>query len=197
LPTPTKPRITAVSALRKLPLAPMFADFADDMLVEVMLIDSIIDDRNTKALVMFIPHGDPCQIDQAELSPTVVPAHWFSELMPMSIFLDIPKDASALSPVWNAPDVDPEVAIADIAPGLGEKLAARWRANKRPIATTLQYVVHCYPHTPAHLLNIAFDAIEALQSGSFSKASRCRIASYCELISRHLSSLSADSGHLE
>jgi hypothetical protein len=175
----------------------MFADLDDDMLVEVMLIDSIIDDRNTKALVMFIPHGDPCQIDQAELSPTVVPARWFSELMPMSIFLDIPDDASSLSPIGDATGVDPEVAIADITPGLGEELAARWRANKRPIATTLQYVVQCYPHTPAHLLNIAFDAIEALQSGSFSKASRGRIASYCELISRHLSSLSSGSGESE
>jgi hypothetical protein len=167
----------------------MFADMDDQMLVEVMLIDSMIDDRNTKALVMFIPHGDPCQVDQAELPPAVVPARWFSELMPMSIFLDIPEDASSISAPWNPDDSVASSSVGEIKPGFGEELAARWRANKRPIATTVQYVVACHPHTPTHLLNFAYDAIEALQSGRFAKASRGRIATYCELMSRHLSSL--------
>jgi hypothetical protein len=160
------------------------------MLVEVMLIDSIIDDYNTKALVMFITHGDSGIAEQSELGPMLVPARWFSELMPMSIFLDIPSDASSISPVWNADNAQ-SPGSTPVTPGLGEQLAARWRANKRPIATTKEYVLKSYELAPAHLVSIGLDAIEALEFGRFNKAARGRIATYCELISRHIDSLNS------
>ena len=178
-----------MSALRKLPLARMFEDFDDGMLIEVVLLDFIVCDRNTKAVVLFIPHGDPCKVDTVDFEPVMVPGHWFSQLMPLSIFLDIPEDASALSPVWDPQEDGPGTPVESVKPGAGEELAVRWRANKRPIATTKDYFTQCYPHAPAHLLNIGLDAIEALASGRFTKASRGRIATFCELMSRHLSSL--------
>ena len=59
----------------------MFEDFDDDVLVEVMLVDSVIDDRSSKALVMFFPHGDPRECGQVPLPPALVPASWFGGLM--------------------------------------------------------------------------------------------------------------------
>jgi len=184
--------VTAVGALRKLPVAPMFEDFDDDVLVEVMLVDSVIDDRSSKALVMFIPHGDPREFGQAPLPPALVPASWFGGLMPVSIFLDIPTDAAALAPSWES-DVDGVAHTDEIKAGLGEELAARWRANKRPIATTKAYVARCFRLAPPNLLSIGLDAVEALETGRFSKAARSRIATFCELMSRHLDSLQAGS----
>lgn len=166
----------------------MFEDFDDDVLVEVMLIDSIIDDRGGKAVVLFIPHGDPQHHGQAPLQPAFVPAKWFGELMPVSIFLDIPSDTSALTPDWDA-NFEETPDAQKIEPGLGEELASRWRANKRPVATTKAYVEMCFRLAPPQLLGIALDAVEALESGRFPKSARCRIATFCELMSRHLDSL--------
>ena len=170
----------------------MFEEFADDVLVEVMLVDSVIDDRGSKALVMFIPHGDPREFGQAPLQPALVPASWFGSLMPVSIFLDIPVDASAISSEYTL-DIDNVESTDDIQQGLGEELAARWRANKRPVVATRAYVARCFRLAPPQLLSIGLDAIEALEEKRFTKAARARIASFCELISRHLSSLQSDS----
>ena len=170
----------------------MFEDFADDVLVEVMLVDSVIDDRGSKALVMFIPHGDPREFGQAPLQPALVPASWFGSLMPVSIFLDIPADASAISPEWDLENDDLQTAD-EIEPGLGEELAVRWRANKRPIATTRAYIARCFRLAPPHLLSIGLDAIDALEEERFPKAARGRIASFCELMSHHLKSVQNDS----
>lgn len=166
----------------------MFEEFDDDVLVEVLLIDSIIDERGNKAVVMFIPHGDPQTQGQAPLQPAFVPARWFGELMPVSIFLDIPSDASALNPDWDI-SIEESPDAGMVKPGLGAELASRWRANKRPIATTKAYVEMCFRLAPPQLLGIALDAVEALESGRFPKAARCRIATFCELMSRHLDSL--------
>ena len=187
-----------MSALRKLPVAHMFEDLDDETLVEVMLLESFIDDRNTKALVLFIPHGDTCNVDRDDIPPALVPGRWFSELMPMSIFLDIPEDASAISPVWDVNDgyAADASALVGVA-GLGVDLASRWRANKRPVVTTKQFVATCHSLVPAHLLGIAFDAREALESGSFTKAARGRIATFCELMSRHLESLDQPASETE
>ena len=167
-------------------MADMFSELEDETLIEVTLLKSFIDDRSTKALVIFTPHGDPCRVDAPEFPPAFVPAKWFSDLMPMSIFLDIPDDASSLSTVWDGFDLASAEFEGELQPGEGDQLAARWRANKRPVETTKQYVARCYAITPPHLLGFAIDAIDALEGGRFNKAARNRIATYCELISHYI-----------
>jgi len=72
----------------------MFAKFPDETLFEVLLMSCNIGDRSMVALVQFVPHGNFDASAVVDLHPVLVPAEWFSELMPASLFLDIPNDAA-------------------------------------------------------------------------------------------------------
>lgn len=164
----------------------MFAKFPDETLFEVLLVSCNIGERSMVALVQFIPHGDFDANAASDLHPVLVPAEWFSELMPASLFLNIPDDASEISPFAELMiDIDCDAASNPSA-DFGTDLASRWRARRRPIATTFNFVMACLPVTPPHLLNFALDAADALASGSTSRENRERIATFCELIAHHL-----------
>jgi len=165
----------------------MFAKFPDETLFEVLLMSCNIGDRSMVALVQFVPHGSFDASAAVDLHPVLVPAEWFSELMPASLFLDIPNDAADISPFAELIidiDCDPD---SSPSAELGSDLASRWRARRRPIATTFNFVMACLPVTPPHLLNFALDAAEALASGSTARENREKIATFCELIAHHLS----------
>jgi len=177
-------------ALRELPIAPMFGLFPDETLFEVLLVQSSITERGAHALVSFVPHGDHDDEAAEDLRPVVVPAEWFLSLMPASIFMDIPDDAAAISPFGHAAEAVEAGLLATPSPKDGTNLAARWRANGRPIATTLRFIANCLPLTPPHLVNFAMEAGTALESGSYTRKSREEIATYCELMAHHIAAVS-------
>jgi hypothetical protein len=177
----------------------MFTGFPDDTLFEVRYISSNIGDDAVAALVDFVPHGNFDPIACAALHPVVVPADWFTCLMPVSVFMDIPEDISEISP-FSLLDVDPatDEEVARLMPHfarlttLGNDLAARWRARRRPIVATREFFVDCLPLTPVHLYNVALDALEAFASGSTARANREKIATYCEVMAHHLATREQD-----
>lgn len=155
----------------------------DETLVEVILLESMITDRGTSALVLLVPHvsGD---LSAEPMPPAIVPANWFSKLMPASLFMDIPDDISAIAPVL---EVDPDRAgLPAPSAQLGMELALRWRANGRPIATTVQFLADCYSVTPPHLFNQLLDVLEIFKERRFSKTNRGHIITFLELMSRRI-----------
>lgn len=193
VPPPTQPRVTAAAALRELPFAHIFELYPDDTLFEVILMSCAVLDESVAALVRFVPHGKPGTPEIGH--PVMVSAKWFAHLMPASIFMDIPDDAASISPLPAA--AQRSGVSYRPAPGRGAELAARWRARRRPTVTTIEYVEDCFPLTPSHLLPFALDAVEALESGSSSRAAREKIATYCELIDHHLASSVPQSDNTE
>ena len=155
----------------------------DETLVEVILLESIITDRGASALVMLVPHIAGEQCDET-IPPAVVPANWFSKLMPASLFMDIPDDISSIAPVL---EVDSDRAgLPAPSAQLGMELALRWRANGRPIATTVQFVADCYAVTPPHLFNQLLDVLEIFKERRFNKTNRGHIITFLELMSRRI-----------
>lgn len=165
----------------------MVDQIPDETLVEVVLIDSAINDRSAVAFVVLVPHiageGSPTE----KIGPVLVPANWFTELLPMSIFLDIPDDASSIAPSFQTVDASDVLDIREILVERGRDLAVRWRTNRRPIVTTIEFVADTFELAPAHLLNIALDAVAALEERDFTKSGRSHIATYCELMAAALS----------
>lgn len=164
----------------------MFAKFSDETLFEVLLVSCNIGESSMVALVQFVPHGN-YDADAADtLHPVLVPAEWFAALMPSSLFLNIPNDAAEISP-YTELEIDVQCdSNPTVNPEHGTDLASRWRARRRPVVTTINFVMSCFPVTPPHLLNFALDAVDALSSGSLSKENREKIATFCELIAHHL-----------
>ena len=159
----------------------------DETLVEVVLIDSAISDKSAVALVVLVPHIPGEGAPTEKIGPVLVPANWFTELLPMSIFLDIPDDASSITPAFKAVDASGVLDIRENLVERGRDLADRWRRNKRPVVTTIEFVTDTFELAPAHLLNIALDAVTALEERDFTKSGRNHIATYCELMAAALS----------
>jgi hypothetical protein len=177
--------VTAAGALRDLPIAHFFQQLSDDTLIEVVLVSCTVTTNGATALVSFVPHG--CHPNPlADLPLISVPADWFGELLPSSVFMDIPDDLSAITPTGVGLPNYGRPSVRPLQPEQGFELAARWRANKRPIVTTVSFIHECIGFTPAHLLNFALDACEALHLDKYDKSSRLAIATYCELIASHL-----------
>ncbi len=182
---PCPSRVTAAGALRDLPIAHFFQQLSDETLLEVVLVSCTVTAHGATALVSFVPHG--CQPNPlADLPLISVPADWFGELLPSSVFMDIPDDLSTITPTGVGLSNHGLPSVQPTRPELGFELAARWRANKRPIVTTIAFIHECITFTPAHLLNFALDACEALHLEKYDRSSRLAIASFCELIANHL-----------
>jgi hypothetical protein len=170
----------------------MFEVFPDDTLFEVLLMSCNIAEEATIALVRFVPHGS-CPTDEpCNLPPIPVSATWYSHLMPVSIFMDIPNDASSIAPPAGRPVLPIDSVDATATARRGRDLASRWRDNKRPVVATIEFLVDTDAIVPVHLLNFALDAEEALRSRRFTRTSREAIATFCELMA-YVLELSADS----
>jgi hypothetical protein len=183
---PSSSRITAAAALRELPIAPIFSDFEDDVLFEVSLVSCSIESSFMKAYVLFSPRGADFAEHEYVCPPVMVPAHWFSALLPISIFLDIPNDVAILTPFLEEEFVSCSADDHANDSELGVTLAEKWRGNSRPVKTTIHYVARCMPHVPIQLMNLALDAQSALQRGSFTRSTRNSIALFCEMMTNHL-----------
>lgn len=170
----------------------MVEEIPDETLVEVLLIDSAINDRSAVALVVLVPHIPGEGAPTEKIGPVLVPANWFTELLPMSIFLDIPDDASSIAPAFEAVDISEINDIRSVLIERGRNLAVRWRDNRRPIVTTIEFVADCYELTPVHLLNFALDAVQALEDRNFTRVGRDHLATYCELMAAALADLPAE-----
>lgn len=164
----------------------MVDEIPDETLVEVVLIDSAINDKSAVAVVVLVPHIAGSGASTEKLGPAFVPANWFTGLLPMSVFLDIPDDASSIAPAFEPIDASKLLETREILVQRGRDLAARWRNNKRPVVTTIEFVSDTFDLVPVHLLNIALDAVAALEGRDFTKSGRGHIATYCEFMASAL-----------
>jgi hypothetical protein len=170
-----------------LPFGPIFDPVPDEALVEIVLTSLNIIDDSSWAFVRFLVHQ--CDVSDYNLPhhPVPVPADWFIQQIPASIFMNIPNDASPICPFEINTEKTQASGSCDLGHvGIGRDLAIRWRTNGRPIATTKHFIEQCRRQVPLHLISFLLDAVEALHSGSNSRSTRKTIATFCELMAHHI-----------